>query len=365
MKVALVYDRINKWGGAERVLLALHELFPNAPLYTSVYNKKKTSWVNNWDIRTSFLQEFPFAKDAHEFYPLLMPAAFEQFNFDEYDLVISVTSESAKGIITKPHTIHICYCLTPTRYLWSGFEEYFDNKIIRYLSYPAIWYLRMWDKVSSSRPDKCIAISHEVKKRIKKYYGQESEIIHPPVDLFATNSQKNVVKKKKYFLIVSRLVSYKRIDIAIEACNTMRLPLKIVGVGNQLAMLKNMAGPTVDFLGEVSDEKLKILYQEAEALLFPGYEDFGIVMVESLGFGTPVIAFNKGGAKDIVTHKKTGILFASQSASQLISAIKEFRKSSFNSSELKKEARRFSKDVFSKKMLKTINDTLQNSSKRL
>jgi len=162
MKVALVYDRVNKWGGAERVLLALHELFPDAPLYTSVYNKDKTKWAKVFDIRTSFLQEFPFAKEAHELYPLLMPAAFESFNFDEFDLVISITSEAAKGIITKPHTRHICYCLTPTRYLWSGYKEYFQNGLSKILSLPAITYLRHWDRVASTRPDAYIAISHEV-----------------------------------------------------------------------------------------------------------------------------------------------------------------------------------------------------------
>ncbi len=162
MKVALVYDRVNKWGGAERVLLVLHELFPDADLYTSVYNKERAKWAKIFSVVPSFLQEFPFAKDAHEFYPLLMPAAFESFNFDDYDLVISVTSEAAKGIITKPQTLHICYCLTPTRYLWSGYDEYFTSPLEKILSYPAISYLRKWDRVASSRPDVFVAISKEV-----------------------------------------------------------------------------------------------------------------------------------------------------------------------------------------------------------
>src|SRR3989338_801986 len=158
MKVALVYDRVNKWGGAERTLLALHELFPNAPLYTSVYNPKKAPWANVFNVKTSFLQKFPKDTLSHEYYATLMPFAFESFSFDEYDLVISVTSEAAKGIITKPGTVHICYCLTHTRYLWSGYDEYFKNPILRFISKPVVSYLRFWDRATTHRPDSFIAI---------------------------------------------------------------------------------------------------------------------------------------------------------------------------------------------------------------
>src|SRR3989338_8390229 len=190
MKVALVYDRVNKWGGAERVLLALHELFPDAPLYTSVYDRKKASWADVFDpsagsgqgIKTSFLQKIPFST-RHELFAALMPLAFESFSFDEYDLVISVTSEAAKGIITKPKTMHICYCLTPTRYLWSGYNDYFKNPYFRFISKPLVSYLRFWDKIAAQRPDAYIAISKEVQGRIKKYYGRESTVIYPSVTL--------------------------------------------------------------------------------------------------------------------------------------------------------------------------------------
>lgn len=183
MKVALVYDRVNKWGGAERVLLALHELFPNAPLYTSVYHAQKAEWADVFDIRTSFLQKFPKASSRHEVYALFMPFAFKNFSFDEYDLVISVTSDAAKGIVTKPKTKHICYCLTPTRYLWSGYDDYFSNPFFKLLSLPAVHYLRQWDKGASKKPDYFIAISKEVQKRIKKYYGRDSKVIYPPVTI--------------------------------------------------------------------------------------------------------------------------------------------------------------------------------------
>ncbi|HYM65400.1 MAG TPA: hypothetical protein VES68_02865, partial [Candidatus Sulfotelmatobacter sp.] len=180
MKVALVYDRVNKWGGAERVLLSLKRIFPNAHLYTSVYNFRKARWAKTFEVKTSFLQRLPFAKSFHEAFAIFMPYAFESFSFDEYDIVISVTSESAKGIITKPKILHICYCLTPTRYLWSGFEDYFKNPFFRFLSKPFVSYLKNWDKISAKRPDKYLAISSEVKNRIKKYYNEKSEVMFPP-----------------------------------------------------------------------------------------------------------------------------------------------------------------------------------------
>lgn len=362
MKVALVYDRVNKWGGAERVILALHELFPDAPLYTSVYNEQKATWAKNIRVIPSFLQNFPLAKDTHEFYPLLMPVAFESFNFDDYDLVISVTSEAAKGIITRPRTLHLCYCLTPTRYLWSGYEHYFQNRFIRALAYPATFYLREWDKVASARPDFFIAISSEVKDRIKKYYNREAHLIYPPVELFERYPfQQSNDKKSEYYLVVSRLVSYKRIDLAIEACNRLQLPLKIVGVGNQMQKLQAMAGPTVEFLGSVSDAELALLYQHCKALIFPGFEDFGMVMVEALGFGKPVIAYHKGGSQDIIVNKESGIFFESQRVDSLMDAIIKSQTINFNPQDLRRRAKKFSKSEFKKKIKDYIEQSLQKS----
>src|ERR1035437_6994117 len=276
MKTALVYDRVNKWGGAERVLLALHKIFPEAPLYTSVLNIEKAPWAKVFDVKTSFLQNFPKASTSHEFYAPLMPIAFEGFNFDQYDLVISVTSESAKGIITNPKTLHICYCLTPTRYLWSGYNDYFRSSVFRFLSKPVVSYLRFWDKIASQRPDEYIAISSEVKKRIKKYYGRDSEIIYPPL-MLEVDSQSDLRVSGDYFLVVSRLTNfYKRVDIAIKACNQLKLPLKIVGEGADFENLNRIAGPTVEFLGNLTDEKLSFYYKNCKALIFPGLEDFGL-----------------------------------------------------------------------------------------
>jgi len=358
MKVALVYDRVNKWGGAERVLLALHELFPDAPLFTSVHHPKTSSWANVFAIKPSFLQNIPFAASRHEFLPLFMPVAFESFSFDAYDLVISVTSEAAKGIITKPGTVHICYCLTPTRYLWSGYETYFSNKLLKFLTQPFVTALRKWDKAAAHRPDKIIAISDEVRKRVKKYYGREAVVVYPPVMLPLTKAQQ--VEKKQtgdYFLIVSRLsrfTKYKRIDLAIEAFNELKLPLKIIGEGSWKKKLKSKAGQNIEFLGKVSDEELSTYYQNSKALIFPGIEDFGLTMVESQQFGKPVIAFRGGGALEIIKEGKTGLFFDTQTKKALVKAVLYFQKNTFDPKVAQKQAEQFSKAEFKKHFLTVV-----------
>ncbi len=357
-KVALVYDRVNKWGGAERVLLALHELFPKAPLYTAIYNSEKAAWAKVFEIRTSFLQKIPFASAHHEYLPLLMPFAFENFSFDEYDIVISVTSESAKGIITKPGTLHICYCLTPTRYLWSGYDEYFQNQLFRILSKPATYYLRKWDRQAARRPDAYIAISKEVQKRIERYYGRKSEIVYPPVGLAIRNSQifnGKSAKSEDFFLVVSRLVPYKRIDIAIQACNELRLPLKIIGTGSYERKLRNIAGPTIEFVSTLTDIELAQYYSSCRALLFPGHEDFGLSMVEAQSFGKPVIAYGAGGALEIIAENKTGIFFSPQHKDRLKEAINKFESLEFIEKACRSQADRFNLNEFNKQFLSTFD----------
>jgi glycosyltransferase involved in cell wall biosynthesis len=352
MKVALVYDRVNKWGGAERVLLALHELFPDAPLYTSVYDEEKATWAKDFDIRTSFLQKIPFAKKHHELFALFMPIAFERFRFDEYDLIISVTSEAAKGIITNGKTKHICYCLTPTRYLWSGYNDYFRG-FAKILLHPLVIYLRSWDIKASKRPDLYIAISEEVQKRIKKFYDRESELIYPPVKL-GQYQKTDIMIKGEYFLVVSRLskfTKYKRVDLAIDACNKLKLPLKIVGEGGMRNDLEKMAGPTIEFTGNINDKELTKYYKNCKALIFPGLEDLGLVMIEAQLFGKPVIALNKGGAKELVINGKTGILFKNQITEDLVNALKNFEKMEFNSKVCIKNAMKFNKLSFKRKFM--------------
>lgn len=358
MKVALVYDRINKWGGAERVLLALHKIFPKAPLYTSVYYSKKTPWAKVFKIKTSFLQAFPKASSSHELYATLMPFAFESFSFDEYDLVISVTSEAAKGIITGPNTLHICYCLTPTRYIWSGYDDYFKNPAFRMLTKPVVNYLKKWDRRASERPDHIIAISTEVKNRIKKYYEKEVEIIYPPIETkFRMPKRKS--RDAGYFLIVSRLVPYKRIDIAIKACNELKLPLKIIGTGSLEKKLKKIAGPTIEFLGQLTDGKLSYYYENCRALIFPGIEDFGLVMVEAQAFGKPVVAYKKGGALDIVKEDVTGVFFKRQSVSSLKKVLENFDHKRYNRFLSRNNAKRFSFETFDKELRGFIKKNLK------
>ena len=382
MKVALVYDRVNKWGGAERVIVALRKIFPDSVLFTSVYKEDRASWAKKIPIRTSFLQKLPFAASFHEALATLMPIAFENFNFDGYDLVISVTSEAAKGIITKPHTKHVSIVLTPTRYLWSGYEDYFSNPFFRIISFPIVSYLRFWDKIAARRPDKLIAISETVRNRIKKYYELESEVIYPPLMMRPTigrkiNHQSSIINHKSYFLVVSRLVPYKKIDLAVKAANKVGAPLKIIGTGRELSRLKKMArlrasfagvatkaeqgyggraGSRVDFLGYVSDSDLKYYYSNCKALIFPGVEDFGLTMVEAQSFGKPVIAFKGGGAEEIIIQGKTGVFFDKQTSSSLADKLKSFRASRYNEKDCRKNARRFSFEEFAKKIKELVND---------
>lgn len=387
IRVAIVYDRVNKWGGAERVLLALHKIFPDAPLYTSVYNAQNAQWAKSFSVTPSFLQSIPYARDHHEFFAPLMPIVFESFSFDEYDLVISVTSEAAKGILTKTGTKHICICLTPTRYLWSGYEEYFKNSLFRVITRPLVSYLRKWDTMAAQRPDQIIAISETVQDRIKTYYDRDSLVIYPPATLslarrtgpqtesLVTSSWSmektkqskksinheprtmNQERENSYFLIVSRLsklTAYKRVDLAIKAANTLKVPLKVVGTGRDFDYYKQMAGETVEFVGEVSDNKLSEYYQQCKALIFPGVEDFGLVMVEAQAHGKPVIAYRAGGAMEIVREGKTGEFFNKQTVESLIDVLKSFDITVYNKNECIKNSKRFSFEVFEKEMRKLI-----------
>lgn len=359
MKVALVYDRVNKFGGAEKVLLALHEMFPKAPLYTSVYSRDNASWAKQFLVHTSFLQRFRFTHTIHEKLAPLMPFVFESFDFSSYDLVISVTSESAKGIITHPPTRHICICLTPTRYLWSGYKEYFSNKIFRFVSLPMVWYLRNWDVQASSRPDQIISISTAVQKRVKRYYKRNSNLVFPPVE-FKVRPQKpsGFVSDEPFFLVVSRLVRYKRIDLAIRAFAKTKKKLVIVGMGHEYTNLKKIAGKNIIFFGFASDEELAWFYKNCDALIFPGREDFGIVMVEAQLFGKPVIAFRGGGALDIVKEGKTGIFFDKQTPQSLIDILKKFRNRTYNSKDCISNAKQFSLKSFQKDIARIVNDIL-------
>ena len=333
MNVAIVYDRVNKIGGAERVLCELHKLWPDAPLYTSVYNPKKAEWARGFTVKTTFLQHIPFAKNHHEWFAWLTPFAFGSLSFDPYDVVISVTSAEAKGIITKPHTLHICYCLTPTRYLWSGVDIYKQQtgfgifhtiaKSIFTLLVPA---LRTWDLIASQRPDIYVAISQRVKKRIEKYYNRPvAEVIYPPVDTDLFQLETTGGGGNEYYLVVSRLVPYKRVDIVVEASTKLGKKLIVIGTGPDTKRLQKIAGPTVTFIDHnLTDKALFRYYQNCRAFLYAGDEDFGIVAAEAQACGKPVIAYRESGVSEIVKDKKTGVLFGTQSVQDLERAIIEF-----------------------------------------
>jgi len=347
MKIALVHDYLVQYGGAERVLENFCELFPHAPIFTLLYDEKATHGrFQNRTIYTSSLQKWPFVRKQHRIFPLFMPSAIEEFDFSRFDVVLSDSSSFAKGIITPPQTVHICYMHTPMRYAWDDCQRYirefrhiFPIKIfIPFL----INMIRLWDKASANRPDNIIANSEFVARRIKKYYHREVTVIHPPVDVQKFFSQ----KEEDYFLIVGRLIAYKRHDIVIEAFNRSGKKLKIIGVGPEEKRLRSYARKNIEFLGHIDDEKLTHYYARCRGLLFPQEEDFGIVAVEALASGKPIIAFRGG---DIIRHVregKEGVFFEEQTVEGIEDALRRFEKISFNAHTIRKRALRFDKKEF-------------------
>ncbi|MBX4211492.1 MAG: glycosyltransferase [Candidatus Yanofskybacteria bacterium] len=352
MKIAFVHDYLNQYGGAERVLKALCDLYPRAPIYTTLYDSQTTRGVfDRRVIRTSFLQNLPFGKKYHHAFSPLMPMAVEQFDFSNFDVVLSISHSFAKGIITKPGTRHVCYCLTPPRYLWDDSHKYVQefqySSIVKKFIPPFLSYLRVWDREASLRPDELVSISQFVKGRINKYYNRSSEIIYPPVD-----AQKFKVAEwvDDYFLMVGRLVTYKKFDMVINVFNNLGWPLKIVGTGIELQRLKKIAGPTIEFLGQVEDEKLPDLYARARALIFPQEEDFGIVPLEAMASGRPVIAFAGGGALETVVDGKTGVFFHEQNEESLELTLKNFDHRQFDPELCRTQAEKFDLPVFQDQM---------------
>lgn len=364
MNVALVYDRVNKYGGAERILEALHTLWPDAPLYTAVYDKRRAPWASSLDVRPSFLQAIPFAKSHHEFLASLTPLAFEQFTFDAYDVVITVTSAEAKGIVTKPKTLHICYCLTPTRYLWSGFSTYKMQPGLGALSKISAFSLRLmapllrrWDNIAATRPDHYIAISNRVARRIKKYYGRSADVIYPPAATQKFRPAKDAQGKGEYYVAVSRLVGYKRLDIIVEAFRDLGLPLVIIGEGKQKQELMNKAAPTIRFINRhLTDSELAHYYQHCRAFIHVADEDFGISMVEAQACGKPVIAYRGSAASEIIVPGKTGILFEKQSVASLKAAVVASRRRRFDPVACRQNALRFDTTTFKQAMMKSVQE---------
>jgi glycosyltransferase involved in cell wall biosynthesis len=347
MKVALAHDYLNQYGGAERVLEQLHDLYPDAPIFTSMYDPRvMPAAYRAWDIRTSFMQRLPFVTTRHQAYLMVYPIAFESFDLSGYDVVISNSSAFCKGVVTGPNTLHISYCLTPMRWVWR-YRDYVDRErlggVARAMLPPLIHYLRVWDAMASSRVDRYIAISSAVAARIRKYYRRDSEIIYPPVD---TAQFPAPGPSGDYYMTVGRLTPYQRKDLIVEAFRELGRPVKIVGDGRDRARLQARASPNVEFLGRVDDETLRDLYANCCGYLFPGEEDFGIAPVEAQAAGKPVIAYAAGGALDTVIDGETGVHFTTQTPAALAAAVRRFETLTFDPERIRQNAARFSSQVF-------------------
>ena len=359
LKVAIVHDWLNQIGGAEGVLEELVDLFPGAPVYTSIYwSEAMPDAYREWDIRTTWADRLPGIHRHHQPYLILYPLAFGGQELRGYDLVISNKSAFCLGVRTPPETRHICYCLTPTRFVWD-FETYVAREqvgpVTQRLVRPLLGPLRRWERAAAERVDAFVAISHEVQTRIRRTYGRDSVVIYPPVD---TERYSPAGNHDDFFLIVSRLVPYKRIDLAVQAFTQLGLPLWIGGDGRDRRSLEAMAGPTVRFLGRVPDEELGELLGRCRAFIFPGLEDFGITPVEAMAAGRPVIAYAGGGALDTVAEGVSGMFFHEQTVESLADAVRRFDDSAFEAGAIRRHAEQFAKDSFRASLKAFIREEL-------
>lgn len=367
MNLAIVFDDLIQFGGAERLLLAVHEIWPDAPVYTSVASKRwrKVCRDQNIQLKTSFMQYLPFAEKLNRFYApfLLHVLAFESFDLNEYDVVLSISARFAHGVLTKPQIKHICYMNSPGRMIWEP-KTYFENEYIskkgvvasalRLFLNLSLSHLKIWDFTAAQRVDYFIANSKTPKERIKKYYKRDSQVIYPFVD---TKIYKSVEKNRdeNYFLVISRLLSWKKIDIAVKACKSLNLPLKIVGEGPDLSRLKSIANRNAEFLGFVSEEEKIKLLQRCKALINTQYEDFGITPIEAMACGKPVIAYGFGGVSETVLPGQTGEFFYRQTAEDLAEVLKSFDSKKYLTIECLSRAKLFDKSLFQKKMKEFVD----------
>jgi glycosyltransferase involved in cell wall biosynthesis len=347
MKTALIHDYLNQYGGAERVLEVMHELYPTAPIYTSIFDPRAMPpTYGAMEIHTSFMQRLPWVMRRYQSYLPFFPLVFENFDLRDYDVVISNSSAWAKSVITEPETLHICYCLTPMRWAWR-YHDYVNRErlgdLARVALPPVMNYLRMWDVSAASRVDEFVAISRAVAERIEKFYRRPASIIYPPVD---TEAFRPTGVSDDFYLVASRLIPYKRVDLVVEAFNQLGLPLKIVGDGRDRASLQSRAKPNIEFLGRVSDAELSDLYARCRAFVFPGEEDFGIAPVEAQACGRPVIAFAAGGALDTIIDGETGTYFRQPTPDALADAVREIERRDWSVDRIRSNAERFSAESF-------------------
>lgn len=368
MKVALAHDYLREYGGAERVLEALHEIFPSAPVYTAYYNPESLGENGkrfaSWDIRTSWFQKFPFANQLLSPFRLFAPMMFESFDLSSYDLVISSSSAAylAKAVITKPETLHLSYIHTPPRFLY-GYVTSFNykkNPVTRILGEAANHILRIYDFEVSQRPDVLVANSKNIAARIKKFYRRDSVVVYPPVDLSEFHLKKT---KEGYFLALNRLVRGKGVEVIVEAATKLGIPIKIAGTGPEMESLKRVAGKNVEFLGWVSDQERVKLLSNAKALIVAAEdEDFGITSIEAQAAGTPVIAPASGGFLETVIDGETGILYGGSgmvNAESLTEALQKFDPLKFDPVNCRKNAEKFGKVRFKKEILELVKKNLK------
>jgi glycosyltransferase involved in cell wall biosynthesis len=362
MKVAIVHEWLTIYGGSERVVEQLLKIYPDAHIYTTVYNEKNMGQIFPKEkVTTSFMQKIPFSGKFYTKMLHLMPKAFESFDLSGYDLVISSSTSCAKGVLTTAETRHISYVHTPMRYAWDLYHDYlyqsgFITRVAMKMILPKI---RQWDVLSSFRVDDFIANSTIVKKRINKVYRRDSEVIYPPVstDFFTPNGN----PPEDFYLLLSRFIPYKRIDLAIEACNRLQKRLVIIGGGPQEKYLKSIAGPTIEFKGRLSDNETKDYYQRCKAFLFPGYEDFGITPLEAQACGRPVIAYGQGGALDTVVDGVTGVFFPEQTVDSLMVALVKFDEIIFDSSNIRTHSEKYSNEQFRNNIRNFVDKKTRNS----
>ncbi|SDI66005.1 Glycosyltransferase involved in cell wall bisynthesis [Pseudomonas delhiensis] len=363
MKVAIVHYWWLSNRGGEAVCSAIAEIYPEADIFIHVCDEdlvRKTLPSNfKGQIKTTFISRLPGARKHYQKYLPLMPLALEQLNLTEYDLIISSESGPAKGVITRPDALHVCYCHSPMRYVWDMYHEYLSGtgRLIRML-FPAIaHWLRMWDKLSADRVDHFIANSRFVASRIQKFYRRQAEVIYPPVNVSEFSYSE---ERGDFYLCLGQLVAYKRADLAVEAFNKLGLPLIVVGEGELFNTLKEIANSNITLMGRQSFPIIKDLLQRCRGLVFPGLEDFGIVPVEAMAAGAPVIAYGKGGALDTVVHGKTGVLFHEQSIDALVQAVRQFEAGNFEfaSAELHQHAKTFEKRKFQQRVKDFIDKAL-------
>lgn len=364
MNIALVHDHLAQNGGAENVLRVFCEIWPDAPVYVLVHDPRNADpFFSTKDIRTSFLQRMPFGVRKYQWFFPLMPSAIESLDLSAYDVVLSTSSSFAKGVITRPNTMHVSYCHTPTRFLWSDTHSYVEelgvNRALKKLIPIFLTKVRMWDRIAAERADIYIGNSKAVQHRIEKYYHRGSELIYPPVNVadFTVAKKEDI---KEYFLAGGRLVPYKRFDLLVKVFNATGKKLKIFGSGPALPALKKMARGNIEFLGRVPDPELKKLYAECSAFMNPQEEDFGITMIEALAAGRPVVAYNKGGASEIIEHGKTGLLVDYQTWEDFANAIIGFDPHAFDVDAIRAAALTF--DV--KKFKTTMQEFVENAWKQ-